>query len=60
MLVPELMDQVDAMPQMALFSEPPSAESFLNIIRTRIQERVAKWHYRHSKSVKIRKIEQLM
>ena len=41
MLVPDLIDQVDAMPQMALFSEPPSAESFLNIIRTRIQEKVA-------------------
>ena len=60
MLVPELMDQVDAMPQMALFSEPPSAESFLNIIRTRIQEQVARWHYRHSKSIKIRKIDQLI
>ena len=43
MLVPELMDKVDAMPQMALFSEPPSAESFLNIIRTRIQEHVGRW-----------------
>ena len=43
MLVPELMDKVDAMPQLALFSEPPSAESFLNIIRTRIQEQVARW-----------------
>mgnify|MGYP005822133619 FL=1 len=43
MLVPELIDQVDAMPQMAIFSEPPSAESFLNIIRTRIQERVEQW-----------------
>ena len=43
MLVPELIDQVDAMPQMGLFSEPPSAESFLNIIRTRIQEYVGGW-----------------
>jgi len=60
MLVPELMDQVDAMPQMALFSEPPSAESFLNIIRTRIQERVAKWHYRHSKSIKMEQIKELV
>ena len=44
MLVPELMDKVDAMPQMALFSEPPSAESFLNIIRTRIQEKIENWN----------------
>ena len=41
MLVFELVDQVDAMPQVQKLMEPPSAESFLDIIRSRIQEKVA-------------------
>ena len=40
MLVPELIDQVDEMPQVLKLMEPPSAESFLDIIGTRIQEKV--------------------
>jgi len=40
MLVPELIDQVDEMPQVLKLLEPPSAERFLDIIRSRIQEKV--------------------
>ena len=40
MLVFELVDQVDAMPQVQKLMEPPSAERFLDIIRSRIQEKV--------------------
>ena len=41
MLVPDLIDQVDEMPQIQALMEPPSAERFLDIIRSRIQEKVA-------------------
>ena len=40
MLVPELIDQVDEMPQILKLMEPPSAERFFDIIRSRIQEKV--------------------
>ena len=59
MLVPELVDKVDAMPQMSLFSEPPSAESFLNIIRTRIQEKIENWG-RHKGMAAYHTVKQLV
>tara|TARA_R110002110_G_scaffold4191_1_gene21740 strand:- start:259 stop:912 length:654 start_codon:yes stop_codon:yes gene_type:complete len=43
MLVPELVDQVDEMPQVQKFMEPPNADRFLDIIRSRIQEEVAEF-----------------